>query len=135
MNLPFCFQMKIARCAHTHCSRLRHSVVASFDPSFLTTDTSFPRKRESSFYAAHSRRIAEWIPAFAGMTCGWGLHIAQMTPPPAIRHPSTGARKPAIIAAFRVYGINAIGGANEANQDLYRIWIGVVPVVECLQGR
>jgi hypothetical protein len=29
---------------------------------------SFPRKRESSPAAAHFQWLAEWIPAFAGMT-------------------------------------------------------------------
>src|SRR5208337_435286 len=59
----------------------------------LSKHSSFPRKRESSPSAAHFQWLAEWIPAFAGMTAPESARVSQMTPLPdggsvgAVREP------------------------------------------------
>ena len=47
--------------------------MVSFEIGSLTRPPSFPRKRESSLQKSHSVKCVEWIPAFAGMTCGLDL--------------------------------------------------------------
>ena len=54
----------------------------SFGVGSLLKDTSFPRRRESIWTAAHFQRFREWIPAFAGMTVRGSIRFSQMTPVP-----------------------------------------------------
>src|SRR5437016_2016973 len=54
-------------------------MVESFGIGSLSEHRSFPRKRESSPSAAHFQWLAEWIPAFVGMTAPGNGHGRQMT--------------------------------------------------------
>src|SRR6266487_5614586 len=60
----------------------RRGIVASFERHGGSRVPSFPRKRESSLSVEHFHRPAQWIPAFAGMTCASKCILCQMTPPP-----------------------------------------------------
>jgi hypothetical protein len=56
--------------------------VVSFGIGSLLIHQSFPRRRESSPSAAYFQWLAEWIPAFAGMTVPMSVRVSQMTPLP-----------------------------------------------------
>src|ERR1039458_4732588 len=56
----------------------------------LSKQWSFPRKRESSPFAAHFQRLAEWIPAFAELPAPGSARISQMTPVPTYKRQAVG---------------------------------------------
>ena len=57
-------------------------VVAPLGLAVAQQTRSFPRKWESTRRPTHFQALAEWTPAFAGMTGGGGAHLARMTPLP-----------------------------------------------------
>jgi hypothetical protein len=76
------------------------SGLVSFEISSLTKRRSSPRKRESSPWTAHFRRLMEWIPAFAGMTAAYSARAS----PPGAAWPGQGPALHPILGHHRKLG-------------------------------
>src|SRR6266700_2096182 len=98
-------------------------MVVSFGIGSFSKHRSFPRKRESSPSAANFLWLAEWIPAFAGMTALGNARGPQMTLAPHSSAPAKGRRIQSVLSCLLFLGASKLGvRACQNHPPIIAVW-------------